>query len=209
MANILADCAQLSSLESGETKAEITGKLDIARTGVTAAIERLKTPAWTGTESGLVQFTSADLEIASIEERLTASLSKPIRDKAEMAIHRVAELAHSEMCWHHDMAAGLLALKEILEPIRRWSFAKSVIGSAMGKDERTVQRLTFWSDKKKSARGKLYRAGNQTSDQSLSDNTESNVSSVTAECLAKVVERAGRRFIPRPKHINPRDQVDR
>jgi hypothetical protein len=147
-----------------------------------------------------MRFTSVDRElaIASIEERLTASLSTPIRDEAQLAIHRVAELVCSERRWHYEIAEKLSELKEILEPIRRWSYAKSVIASAMGKDERTVQRLMLWPKKKKSAGGELYRAVNQTSDQSLSDIPESNVSSVTAECLAKVAERAGRRFTPRP-----------
>ena len=157
----------------------------------------------------LMRFTSAGRELAttSIEESLTACLSEPIRDEVEVAIHRVAEVVCSEMCRHYDMAQAFSALKKIFPP-GRWSSAKSVIGGAMGRDARTIQRLTFRPDKKKNTREALSRAEDHRPDQSLSDDSESNVSSITAECLTKVVERAGRKFTPTPKVINPRDQID-
>ena len=133
----------------------------------------------------LPKSTDRDLTTTSIEERLRASLSAPISDEAESTIQRIAELARSAMRRRREVAESLFALIEIFRPTHQWSFAKSVIGSAIGKDSRTVQRLLCRPNKKTNAGGELqWSPKKQTPDQGFLVTAESGVNSETAECLS-------------------------
>lgn len=136
---------------------------------------------------------NSEQQTLSLEDRLRKLVPQPVSEEAARIIKRVAELVGSRLSWHNDMEMALRQIKQHFKATHKWLAAAEEIGKEMGKDKRTVRRLSPMGTAGPGKRPEKAK-GDHESAATCSDENGDSGSSVTDHVSGQAAERFGRQL---------------